>query len=589
ELLLPGRNILTLRLRGDPTYRDLGFFYGDGYYIGSLSRILRNTDETFSAALIGIYFFMGLYHLAIGAAMKKDRYNLYYGLFSLCLGFYFFTRSHSIYLLVADQNLVTRLEFLSLYLALPLGGAFLEELAFRRVSRITRIYGAFFGLLGLSQLFFSLPYALDTLVVWQYCALAALAIILVYDLGYALLVTGRDLRSQFHDRGRELSARETVFRVILRTPLGNIGIGVVISIAASIIDVVNSLLFSRGVGLSSYVFLIVTVGAALILARRVGALYSQQQRIIVRANKGMNARLVDCIIVQDHDPSELASLNTKETVMFTDIRNFTRITGNMGSQTTTDFLSALNEVMAKPIFAFQDKGFVAYTDKFIGDGTMNVFSDPAIALESAVEMRKQLSLFNKNPDRYFSGAPPGFRVDVGTGLAHGPMTVGVMGHSRRVDYTHIGGTVNLASRLETLTKAYRVSILLNGGVYQAVDTRRFNLRLVDRIRAKGMSEPVEIYEEFSSNSPAIRDIKQELLPQFRELQEMYFSGRDWPDALALADEITRRVDDTVIRNGLGSDSPGDPLPQFYAKRMRTVLKTPELLAQWDGVYTFDGE
>jgi class 3 adenylate cyclase len=589
DLLRPGENILVIRLRGDPTYRDVGFFYGGPYYIGAYSRILRETSEAFSMALIGVYIFMGLYHLFIYLVMKSDRYNLFYGLFSFFLGMYFLFRTGSIFLLFTDQNIVTRLEFFTLYLVFPMGAAFLEHLAFKRCLLVTRIYGGFFVLLGLSQLVFSLPYAMDTLRIWQYCAIAAAGIILIYDIGYGLFVTGEELRRQFIIQGKVFSSFKLVLRILFRTPLGNIAIGALLSVAAGIVDVIDSLFFASEIGFTRYAFFLFTFGASLILARRVGALYSQQQRIIIRANKGMNARLVDCIIVQDHDPSELASFNARGAVMFTDIRNFTRISEDMNSQVTTDFLSALNEALAKPIFDFQDQGFVAYTDKFMGDGTMNVFADPDIALETAVEMRKRLTLFNQSPGLFFPAAPPHFRVDVGMGIAYGPMTVGVMGHSRRVDYTHIGGTVNLASRLESLTKVYRVSILVNGELYRAVDPQSFNLRLVDRIRAKGMNEPVDIYEEFSSNSPVVRDLKNELLPQFRELQELYFSGRNWTDALNLADELTRLVDNAVQDHSLGSGSSGDPIPALYAGRMRSILKTPELLSRWDGIYSFDRE
>jgi class 3 adenylate cyclase len=587
SILKQGENIITIRLHGDPTYQDLGFFYGSPYYIGTYSRILRESSEAFSLALIGVYIFMGFYHLFIYLVMKNDRYNFFYGLFSLFLGLYFLSHSSTIFMLIPNQNIVTRIEFFTLYLVFPMGAAFLEHLTFKRSLLITKIYGGFFLLLGISQLCFSLPFALDTLRLWQCCAIAVAGVIIFYDIGYGLYVTGEELLRQFIVQGKVSTTFKLILRILFRTPLGNIAIGALLSLAAGVVDVVDSLFLNYELGITRYAFAFFTFGAALILARRVGSLYSQQQRIIIRANKGMNARLVDCIIVQDHDPSELLSFNTRGAVMFTDIRNFTRISEGMTSQTTTDFLSALNEALAKPIFNFQDRGFVAYTDKFMGDGTMNVFNDPDIALEAAVEMRRQLSLFNKNPQRYFNNAPPDFRVDVGTGIAYGPMTVGVMGHSRRVDYTHIGGTVNLASRLETLTKVYRVSILINAELYRAVDPHSFNLRLVDRIRAKGMNEPVEIYEEFSSNSPIIRDLKIDMAPQFRELQELYFSGERWTDALNLAEELLLLVDDAVRRNELGLDSPGDPIIRLYASRMRSILRTPELLSNWDGIYTFN--
>jgi hypothetical protein len=72
----------------------------------------------------------------------------------------------------------------------------------------------------------------------------------------------------------------------------------------------------------------------------------------------------------------------------------------------------------------------------------------------------------------------------------------------------------------------------------------------------------------------------------KELQEMYFSGKKWDDALALADDMIRRTEAFTRRYNLGTGKPADHLPWIYAERMRTIMKKPELLEHWDGVYTF---
>jgi hypothetical protein len=184
---------------------------------------------------------------------------------------------------------------------------------------------------------------------------------------------------------------------------------------------------------------------------------------------------------------------------------------------------------------------------------------------------------------FFTGTPA--RVNVGTGIAYGPVTLGIMGHSRRVDFTTIGDTVNLASRLESLTKEYLVSILINDTLYNAVDPGLFHLRHIDRIRVKGRSQPVNIYEEFSADSAPLRDMKLKLLPDFKALQEMYFSGENWDDAIQLGNDLTRRITGALGEHHL--EGPGDHLPAIYVQRMKTILENPERFANWDGVYTFD--
>jgi hypothetical protein len=216
---------------------------------------------------------------------------------------------------------------------------------------------------------------------------------------------------------------------------------------------------------------------------------------------------------------------------------------------------------------------------------MNIFADPAIALKVAVDIRSQLDNFNRNPQSFFKDAPANFQVNVGTGIAFGPVTLGIMGHSRRVDYTTIGDTVNIASRLESLTKEYNTSILINDSLYAAIDPDLFHLRHIDRIRVKGRNQPVNIYEEFSADCDPLKEHKLKLLPEFKNLQEMYFSGRDWEDAIQLGEELTRRL--TVALRERKQKGPGDYLPAIYVKRMKNILGSPEHFAQWDGVYTFN--
>jgi class 3 adenylate cyclase len=459
---------------------------------------------------------------------------------------------------------------------------FLEKLCRNRISLPTRICGAFFLFLALVQCFFSQAFAYDTLKLWQYGSLAMVPYILVYDMGYLFFTGTREIRKRYGG----ISPLECFGRTVTETAIGNLLVGVLVCLGTGVFDILDSLVFHFGITLTRYGFLTFTVGTTLILARRFAFLYSQQQRIIVRSNTGMNTRLVNWIVVQDRDPAELPSVNENNAIMFTDVRNFTGLSEGMPSWILTGFLGALNEVLARPLFDHEDKGAVAYTDKFMGDGMMNIFTDPGVALETAVEIRGQLKQFNHNPRRFFREAPEGFRVNIGTGIAYGPVTLGIMGHSRRVDYTPIGDTVNLASRLESLTKEYFVSIIINDTLHGAVDHSRFNLRHIDRVRVKGRKHPVDIYEEFSADPAPVRDHKQETLPRLTELQEMYFSGRNWEDAVQMGKDMARISLETAKRYG-GRTGPADYLPFLYVKRMQAVRKNPELLARGDGVYTFE--
>jgi class 3 adenylate cyclase len=585
SLFNAGENLLYFRVVGDPSNQMTGFIYNDSYYIGDYELIRRENDETLVLILIGVYLFMGIYHLFLFLLRWQEKQNLFYGLFSLTLGLYFLSRTYSIYDFIPDRGFLLKVEYFTLFMVIPSGALFMEHFCLKRSLILTRALSIVSLILASVMPFCPQSFASDLIIIWQFLAMAII-IYLIGDISYMHYTSYRELKKHSQEQQKNLSPLCLVFKVVFGAPIGNLTLGSIIVISSALYDIINSLYLRYNVSVTQFGFLVFTVGTAMLMARRTAFLHNQKERIITRANKGMNAKLVECIVVQDRDPSEIPSLNTKNAIMFTDIRNFSRISEHMPSQILTNFLNALYEVLAQPVFQLQDQGYVAYTDKFMGDGTMNVFTDPEIAVETAIKIRSQLALFNESPRSFFRNAGDSMKIDVGTGIAYGPLTMGVMGHSRRMDYTAIGNTVNLASRLENLTKVYHVSILINDALYNAVNASKFNLRLIDRIRAKGMERPVEIYEEFSSNSKTIRDLKNELAPKYRELQEMYFSGRNWIGAIALAEELCTYADSVARKYGLGIDSPPDFIPRLYATRMKSLMRTPELMAFWDGIYRF---
>ncbi|MDR1902325.1 MAG: adenylate/guanylate cyclase domain-containing protein [Treponema sp.] len=586
NLFTRGENILAFRIVGDPTFSDMGFYYASPYYIDDYRVIVRSSNEAIDLILLGLYVFMGIHHLFMFLFRRKDRHNLYYGLFSLVLGIYLFTRTTTIYFLVQDSNIILRLELFMVILVLPLGAAFLESISLKKICLVTRIYGALYGILAISLWFFSLPYTIDVLTLWQYSIIGIAPFIIGHDIVYSFVLAVRDQKKRYTAAGKSYSPPGIIARTMVETSIGNLVIGAFLTFGTAVFDVIDSAFLHYGVTASRYGFFVFTAGSTLILARRFAFLFNQQQRIIIRSNKGMNTKLVDWIVIQDRDPNDMPSVNADNAIMFTDVRSFTTLSEGMSSRALTNFLGAINEVLAKPLFFAEDQGFVAYTDKFMGDGTMNIFTDSSVALRTAVEIRSQLKLFNADPRAFFGEAPADMQVNVGTGIAYGPVTLGIMGHSRRVDYTPIGDTVNLASRLENLTKEYNTPIIINDSLYKAVNPESFLLRHIDRIRVKGKKHPVDIYEEFSTDNPVVRDLKIKLLPRFTELQEMYFSGKNWDKANRLVEKLSRYYEESLGKNNVSPGISGDFLPGIYAKRMRLISENPELLAHWDGVYTF---
>jgi class 3 adenylate cyclase len=153
-----------------------------------------------------------------------------------------------------------------------------------------------------------------------------------------------------------------------------------------------------------------------------------------------------------------------------------------------------NKELAVPIIEYESSGYAAYTDKFIGDGMMNIFENAEISLRAAVDIRLQPRKYNVNIKNFSPLCRIILELTLVREFPAGMVTFGVMGRPRRLDYTPIGGTVNIASRIEGLTKIYHTLILINHALYEKVNTENFVLRHVDKIRVKGKTLPVDMYE-----------------------------------------------------------------------------------------------
>jgi adenylate cyclase len=179
----------------------------------------------------------------------------------------------------------------------------------------------------------------------------------------------------------------------------------------------------------------------------------------------------------------------KITVLFSDIRDFTAFSERVDPEEVVSLLNEYFEEMFKIIFAHNGT-----VDKIIGDGIMVEFGAPLDdlfqeqnAIQTAMEMQKALNALS---DRWQAKGKP--RLKMGIGIHSGPAIVGNIGTEQRVDYTAIGDTVNVASRLESATKDWNASILVSGATANKVEGL-FPLRRLGPIRLPGRATPIEAY------------------------------------------------------------------------------------------------
>ena len=247
------------------------------------------------------------------------------------------------------------------------------------------------------------------------------------------------------------------------------------------------------------------------------------------------------------------------TVMFTDIRNFTSVSEAMSSHETFEFLNAYLGHMEPAVQ--RHEGII---DKFIGDAVMALFPDrPEKAVEAAIAMREALHYYNER--RVKDGYEP---IQMGIGLNTGLTTLGVLGHLERMESTVIGDSVNVAQRIEGLTKCYRVGILISEDVLANLeDPNAFSIRFVDRVRVKGRIRPISVYEVFDGDAPELAKAKLACLEMF-EKAVAYYHLREIEQALPLFQQCLDATE-------------GDTVAEIYVDRCRRFLA--------DGTYEGIGE
>ena len=275
ELFHSGINIIDFRIIGDPAHENLGFFYGIPLFISEFRYVDRYSGEYLPMALIGIYIFIGIYHFLLFMMRPGDRYNLFYSLFSVVLGVFFFTRSSIIYRINPDTNIWARIEFASFFMILPLLSAFFDELTCRRIRLPTKIYGALSITLSVAECLFSLQFGEDVLALWIPGSALWVVYIFAMNFGYFFFYSIYREWKKRKAAGEKRSLLREYMHQIGSTPLGNIMLGLFLVFLTGGFDIIDSVFLNIGILTSMYGFIIFNLGIAFILARRFGDLYNQ--------------------------------------------------------------------------------------------------------------------------------------------------------------------------------------------------------------------------------------------------------------------------------------------------------------------------
>ncbi|MEZ2229923.1 MAG: adenylate/guanylate cyclase domain-containing protein [Microcoleus sp.] len=231
-------------------------------------------------------------------------------------------------------------------------------------------------------------------------------------------------------------------------------------------------------------------------------------------------------------------------VLFSDIREFTTLSEQMTPEDNFKFINSYLSHM-EPLIV-ENRGFI---DKYIGDAIMALFSEGADdAVRAGIAMLHALVEYNQ--ERASAGYIP---IKIGVGINTGSLMLGIVGGPSRMDGTVISDAVNLASRIESLTKKYGVSLLITHPTFECLkNPADYAIRKIDRVQVKGKSEMVTVYEVFDADLPEIKAGKLATLQVFSEALFLY-DMKNFSGAALLFTECLQH-------------NPGDIVAQIYLER-----------------------
>ena len=265
--------------------------------------------------------------------------------------------------------------------------------------------------------------------------------------------------------------------------------------------------------------------------------------------------------------NSLGGVRMPVTTLFSDVRGFTTMTeGADPAQLVTQLNEYFNEMVA---IVFNQNGSL---DKFIGDAVMALWGsiestsegvrrDAQRAVTAALAMRKSLARLNINWKQRGMN-----ELAFGIGINHGEVIVGNLGSDQKMDRTVIGDAVNLASRLEGLTKEYKLDLLLGEAMAPLV-RGRFILRTVDSVQVKGKTKPVRVFTVVAD-----AEAGEQIPPWMTRYEEglEFYRSRKFAEGLEAFAECLRA-------------EPKDHLSELYLKRCEELIANPPG-PDWDTVF-----
>ncbi|KAJ3030374.1 UNVERIFIED_CONTAM: hypothetical protein HDU68_009299 [Siphonaria sp. JEL0065] len=296
---------------------------------------------------------------------------------------------------------------------------------------------------------------------------------------------------------------------------------------------------------------------------------SSEKRALMTLGRYMSPALAKQVMAEDG--GQLGGKRKKVAILFSDIRSFTEISESMEPQMVVEMLNhhftdAVNAILA-------EQGIL---DKYIGDAVMAVFGVPFVnaddsihACNAALRMRDSLVIYNEHI-RIPNNQKP---IKMGIGVNTGMVLSGNIGSLKRMEFSCIGDAVNLSSRIEGMTKAYGVTILITEYTVEEIGDN-FLLREVDMVIVKGKSKAVRIYELLGRKGEVLDEGLVRTLDYF-EMGLRAYRGRYFEQAIK------------CFMDGLSFTSNDGPCTVMLERSIAYRNEPPP--EDWTGVYYADSK
>ncbi|MDN5100140.1 adenylate/guanylate cyclase domain-containing protein [Aliarcobacter butzleri] len=337
-----------------------------------------------------------------------------------------------------------------------------------------------------------------------------------------------------------------------------------ISFSTSYLFLVYNLLFDYGIVLN-ILFPIATVLIASIMTTLFDYFYNIKKEEAIKAKfaSKVSKNVMDDIL-KNIDKNEFSAKSKEVTIFFSDIRGFTNISEKLDAKELISFLNRYMQPMSEIIIKYQGT-----IDKFIGDAIMAYWNAPIdiknhcdLALKASLEQLEVLEKLNVELQK--ENLP---KIDIGIGLNTGTVIVGEMGSSLRSDYTVIGDTINLGSRVESLCKYYDSKLNISNFTKDKLQ-EEYIFRFLDLVKVKGKNEPVEIWQVLGSGE-AKESLKEELDLYHKAIE--FYKNSDFINALEIFESLENNENKT-----------NKNIYKIYITRCKEFIKTPP--KNFDGVY-----